>query len=315
MSTKHLIDPELLPLLELAPGIDMTLERVAVRREEFNQMNVLGDADAAEVDRKEVHVPGLDGDPPVRCLVYTPKGRATPSPVYLHLHGGGYMVGTPEMMDDSNIRVAADLDIVVVSVDYRLAPEHPIPAPLNDAYAALKWVHENEDALSIDPTRVAIGGESAGGGLAAALALKARDEGDYPICFQLLVYPMIDDRTGTPDLPGDPVTGEFVWTRHNNQFGWNCYLGDAARAAPQVPARADNLKGLPKTWIATAALDLFREENVAYAQRLMADGVATDLTIYAGACHGFQLMRDAGVSKRYVADFFGALKRGLSIDD
>ena len=315
MSTKHLVDPELLPLLELAPGLDMTLERVAARRAEFNQMTVLGDAEAAEVERKEVFVPGLEGDPPVRCLVYTPQGRATPSPVYLHLHGGGYMVGAPEMMDDSNIRVAADLDIVVVSVDYRLAPEHPIPAPLNDAYAALKWVHENEDALAIDPTRVAIGGESAGGGLAAALALKARDEGDYPICFQLLVYPMIDDRTGTPGQPGDPVTGEFVWTRHNNQFGWNCYLGDAERTAPQVPARADSLKGLPKTWIATAALDLFREENVAYAQRLMADGVATDLTIYAGACHGFQLMRDAGVSKRYVADFFGALKRGLNIDD
>ncbi len=315
MSTKHLLDPDLLPLIEVMPALAMSADMLPQKRAEFKELTVMGDAEAAGVTRDEIHVPGLDGDPPVRCLKYTPANRGTPSPAYLHIHGGGYTVGLPEMMDDMNIRVAADLDIIVVSVDYRLAPEHPIPAPLNDCYAALAWLHQNADELGIDPARIAIGGESAGGGLAAALALKARDAGDYPICFQLLVYPMIDDRTGTADAPGDPSVGEFVWTRENNQFGWNAYLGEAPRAAPQVPARADTLKGLPATWLATAGLDLFRDENIAYAQRLMNDGVKTELQVYPAACHGFQLMRGAGVSKRYVKDFFGALKRGLSIDE
>ncbi len=315
MSTKHLLDPDLVPVIEQMPALDMTIDMVPQKRIEFMEMRVMGDAEAAGVVREEIHVPGHEGDPDVRCLKYTSRNRSTPSAAYLHIHGGGYTVGTPEMADEMNIRIAADLGILVLSVDYRLAPEHPIPAPLHDCYAALAWLHGNAAALGIKPDAIGVGGESAGGGLAAALALKARDAGAYPICFQLLVYPMIDDRTGTDAQPGDPTTGEFVWTRHNNQFGWNAYLGDAPRTAPQVPARAPSLKGLPPTWMATAALDLFREENVQYAQRLMADEVPTELQVYPGACHGFQLVRDAGVSKRYVKDFFGALKRGLAITD
>lgn len=313
MSTLHLLDPELRAVIEQMPDLDMSRDTVRQRRAEILEMAVEGDAEGAGVMREEIHVPGLDGEPSVRCLKYTPKEQATPSPAYLHIHGGGYLVGAPEMSDDANVRVASSLGTVVVSVDYRLAPEHPIPAPLNDCFAALKWLHDNTSALGIDPARIAIGGESAGGGLAAALALKARDAGKLPICFQLLVYPMIDDRTGTAEQPGDPLTGEFIWTRERNQFGWNAYLGDAPRAAPQVPARATSLKGLPTTWLATAGLDLFRDENIAYAQRLMADGVETELQVYPAACHGFQLIRDASVSKRYAKDFFAALKRGLGV--
>lgn len=314
MSTKHLLDPELLPMIEAAPPLTLTAEALPALRDDFKEMTVMGDPEEAGVLREEVHIPGWGGGPDVRCLKYTPTKQSTPAPAYLHIHGGGYVIGTPEMSDMLNLRLAGDLGLVVLSVDYRLAPEHPIPAPLDDCYAALAWLHQNTEALNVDKARIAIGGESAGGGLAAALALRARDEGDFPICFQLLVYPMIDDRTGTAEAPGDPLVGEFVWTRDSNKFGWNAFLGDAPRAAPQVPARAASLKGLPPTWLSTAGLDLFRDENIAYAQRLLADGVRTELQIYPAACHGFQQMQRAKVSRRYTRDFFEAIKRGLSID-
>ena len=203
--------------------------------------------------------------------------------------------------------------MVVVSVDYRLAPEHPIPAPLDDCYAALGWMHKNAADLNVDPTRIAIGGESAGGGLAAALALKARDEGEYPICWQQLVVPSLDDRTGTEEFPGDPLVGEFIWTRASNQYGRASFLGDAPRAAPQVPARAESLKGLPPAWMLTGGLDLFRDENIEYARRLMADGVAAELVVYPSACHAFQNVADSQLNQRYEVDFMAALRRGLSI--
>ena len=142
----------------------------------------------------------------------------------------------------------------MLSVDYRLAPEHPIPAPLDDCYAALSWLHENATDLGVDPQRIGIGGESAGGGLAAALAIKARDAGEYPICWQALTYPMLDNRTGSEAYPGDALVGEFVWTRELNQYGWQSYLGQAAPEAPQVPARLQSFEGLPPTWMFTALI-------------------------------------------------------------
>ena len=145
-------------------------------------------------------------------------------------------MGSPEMSDPLNVFIAAQLGITILSVDYRLAPEHPLPAPLDDCYAALAWLHGNAQTLGVDPGRIAIGGESAGGGLAAALALHARDRGEYPICYQLLTYPMLDDRTGTPESPADPLTGEFVWNRDKNKFGWDCYFGNSPREAPGAPS-------------------------------------------------------------------------------
>ncbi len=314
MSTRHLLDPDLLPMLEVMPAIELSDEQLPISRAAFDEMVILGDPDEAGATREEIHVPGHNGGPEVRCLVYKPQEQKAEAPGFVHIHGGGYVLGKPEMADDMNLRVSGSLGAVVVSVDYRLAPEHPIPAPLDDCYAVLAWIHSNADELGIDKSRIAIGGESAGGGLAAALALKARDESEYPICFQMLVYPMLDDRTGTAEQPGDPLVGEFVWTRESNQFGWNAQLGDGPRVAPQVPARADTLKGLPPTWIMTAGLDLFRDENIDYARRLMADGVTTELRVYPAACHGFQLMREAPVSKRYAKDYFDALRRGLRVE-
>jgi acetyl esterase/lipase len=165
--------------------------------------------------------------------------------------------------------------------------------------------------LGVDLKRIGVGGESAGGGLAAALAIKARDEGEYGLCWQQLTYPMLDDRTGSSQHYGDPLVGEFVWTRELNQYGWSSYLGNAERTAPQVPGRLEEFRDLPPAWMFTASLDLFRDENILYAQNLMRSGVACDLVVYPGACHAFQRIERAAISKRYREEFVSSLKRGL----
>ncbi|MEM6710200.1 MAG: alpha/beta hydrolase [Pseudomonadota bacterium] len=312
MSTKHLLDPELHPMTNVFPeGMTFTAEMLPSFRAMQAAAQVSGDAAAAKVSREEVFAAASD-DHRVRCLLYCPESVNASRGAYLHIHGGGYILGAADDADAMNIALAAALDIVVLSVDYRLAPEAPIPAPLEDCYGGLAWLHEHAERLGVDRNRIAIGGESAGGGLAAALAILARDRGEYRICHQHLTYPMLDNRTGTPGHEGDPLVGEFVWTRDFNQFGWQSYLGDAAAVAPQVPARLERFEGLPPTWLLTAALDLFRDENIDYAQRLLKAGVATELVLYPGACHGFQMVTDAALSKRYLRDHRAALGRALS---
>lgn len=314
MSTLHLVDPEILPALESFPDIELSAGILPLIREEAKKQLQLGDAEAVGILRDEVHVPGLRAsDPPVRCLRYAPREAGPAMAAYLHIHGGGYVMGSPEMVDAFNLSIAAGLGITVLSVDYRLAPEHPVPAPLDDCYAALAWLNASAEELNIDPARIAVGGESAGGGLAAALAQRAHDAGEYPLCFQLLTYPMLDDRTGGAERPGDPLIGEFVWTRERNRFGWDALLGDAPRQAPHVPGRATSLAGLPPAWIGTAGLDLFRDENIAYAQALMAAGVAAELVVYPGCFHGFQRAEAARVSRRFARDHREALGRALAI--
>lgn len=310
MTSRHLLDPELEDVVA-APLLDrIDADRLPGLRAALTVP--LTDAEHRGVERSEVRIPGPD-DAPLRCLLYRRAGATAPQPAYLHIHGGGYILGSPEMADASNLDIAARLDAVVLSVDYRLAPEHPAPAGLEDCFAALAWLHDQAGALGIDPARIAIGGESAGGGLAAALALHARDDGRYPVCHQHLTYPMLDDRTGSDIRPGDPLVGEFIWTRTLNRFGWNSYVGDQPARAPWVPARADDLAGLPRTWLFTGTLDLFRDEDIAYAQRLMAAGVPTDLIVYAGACHGFPRATGAWVTQRFVRDHRAALARALGV--
>lgn len=309
MSSKHLLDPELYPLMEaFPPGFVFTAEMLPGFREQQSAALVMGDAQASGVERKEVSVQSPDGD--VRCLVYIPKDANGSG--YLHIHGGGYIIGTADGSDQSNIAIAATLGAVVVSVDYRLAPETPIPGPLEDCYAGLAWLHENSKQLGVDQKRIAVGGESAGGGLAAALAILARDRGEYDICHQHLTYPMLDNLTGSKGHEGDALAGEFVWTRELNEFGWKSYLGDADAVAPQVPARLENYQGLPPTWLFTGALDLFRDENITYVQNLLAAGVPTDFVLYAGACHAFQMIPGAKLGERFNADSLAALARGLA---
>ena len=311
-TTKHLLDPELQVMAD-APFIpELTDDNISKARDNMAAKAVgLADPASHNVQRSEIFVSQLDG-PDVRCLLYQPKADADNKRAgYLHIHGGGYLFGAPEGSDLSNLLIASKLGVTVLSVDYRLAPEHPIPAPLDDCYAGLAYLHEHAEELGVDVRRIGIGGESAGGGLAAALAIKARDAGEYAVCFQALTYPMLDDRTGSEQNPGDPLVGEFVWTRQLNQYGWSRYLGDAERAAPQVPARLDSYAGLPPTWMFTATMDLFRDENIDYARRLMEAEVSCDLVVYPGACHGFQMVEGSKISKRYRKDFMEALERGL----
>jgi acetyl esterase/lipase len=312
-STKHLLHPELQVMAEAPIISEINDENLAVVRQTLQDVRPsLANSESYHVKRTEIFV-SLDNGPDVRCLLYLPNQKEDSlKPAYVHIHGGGYIIGSPEGSDLQNLLLASEIGIVIISVDYRLAPEWPIPAPLDDCYTALGWLHENSETLGIDRERIGIGGESAGGGLAAALAIKARDEGLYKVCWQSLTYPMLDDRTGTDEFPGDPLVGEFVWTRKFNQYAWNCYLADADRAAPQVPGRLEDYNGLPPTWMFTASLDLFRDENIDYAQNLMSAGVSCELVVYPGACHAFQRIENSELAKRYQDDFKASLKRGLS---
>jgi len=319
MNTRHLVDPELLSGLELMPAFDLSVEalpqfRAGMAEMTRQQREMAPPSDVAVDERR---IPGPAGAPEVRVLVYTPPAATGPKAGYLHIHGGGYVMGTADMSDLANKALAQEIGCVIVSVDYRLAPETPHPGPVEDCYAALKWLHANAAALGVDPGRIAIGGESAGGGLAAALALLARDRGEVPIILQRLIYPMIDDRTVTANPP-HPFTGEFVWTAASNRFGWRSLLGRDPGGPDVSPyaaaARAESLAGLPPTFISTGALDIFLDENLDYAKRLLRAGVPTELHVYPGAYHGFNVAIDADVTKRFERDAQQALKRALSAE-
>ncbi|MCV7281624.1 alpha/beta hydrolase [Mycolicibacterium flavescens] len=230
----------------------------------------------------------------VGVRLFRPAGATGRGPALLWIHGGGYVIGHPGQDDDLCRRFARRLGATVAAVDYRLAPEHPYPAPLEDCYAALKWLA----ALpSVDPARVAIGGASAGGGLAAALALLARDRGEVPLAAQLLVYPMLDDRT--VDRAELDKPGLRLWNQTSNKFGWSAYLGDADPEVA-VPARRQDLTGLPPAWVGVGTFDLFHDEDLAYAERLKAAGVPCEVEVVEGAFHGFDgVAPKASVSQRF----------------
>jgi len=268
------------------------------------------------VSRDERHIPGPSGAPAVRVLFYTPDNARALAPAYLDLPGGGYIMLAPEFNIAINSQLARDLGCIVVSIDYRVGPEPPFPGAVEDAYAALTWLHTNADALGVDSSRIAIGGESAGGGLAAALGLLAQDRGEVPIAFQSLVYPMLDDRVGTTSEP-HPYAGEFIWTAESNRFGWECLLGSAPGGTDvscyAAAARAKDLAGSPPTFIAVGALDLFVEENVEYATRLIRAGVPTELHVYPGAYHAMNfLAADARVTKSLERDNRNAMQRAFN---
>jgi len=235
-------------------------------------------------------------------------------PALLWIHGGGMVMGDARQDAPFCARVARELDAVVVSVEYRLAPEHPFPAPLEDCYAALEWLAAQPD---VDPARIAIGGASAGGGLAAGLALLARDRGRVRPALQLLVYPMIDDRT-TLRTDIDPRRLR-LWSPGSNRFGWQAYLGpdltpgqpDGVPAAA-APARAGDLTGLPPAWIGVGSCDLFHDEDVAYAQRLQQAGVECTLEVVPGAYHGFDAVeRRTALARAFLDAQLRALAGGL----
>jgi triacylglycerol lipase len=271
----------------------------------------------AAVTCVERFIPGAPGDPDVRILLYTPPGHAAGlRPAVLEMHGGGYILGTAEMGDPANRMTALALDCIVVSVDYRLAPETAWPGSLNDNYAGLCWMAENAAELGIDPARIAISGGSAGGGHAAALALHARNAGGPAICFQLIDYPMLDDRTAASADP-HPYAGEFVWTPEHNHLGWKSLLGvepgsDGVHETA-APARAEDLSGLPPAFISIGTLDLFLEESLEYTRRLTRAGVPVELYVVPGAFHGSGMAFEAPQSKQVAQLRMQALARGLGV--
>lgn len=314
MSSKNLVDPELLPLLELMPSAELSDETIVETRQLLEGFAPPVNPEDFGARRREIFAPleGLEGG--VRCLVYEPlQPSETPRAGYFHIHGGGLVLGNADGSEAGNAMLAGQLNIIVVSVDYRLAPEHPYPAPLDDCQAGLHWMIENAAELGIDPARIGVGGESAGGCLAAGLVQRVCAEGKHKIAYQHLTFPMLDNRTSAPDGVTDPYVGEFVWTHTQNRYGWSSYLGDHPAEAPAVPARATSLEGMPPTWIATGGMDLFLDEDIDYARRLTAAGVATELIIYPSAPHGFMMLPTASVSQRYMRDSAEALARGLSI--
>ena len=224
--------------------------------------------------------------------LFRPAGVTESRPALLWIHGGGYVIGNAQQDDPLCRRFSRRLGITVASVEYRLAPEHPYPAPLEDCYSALTWL---AGLPAVDPGRVAIGGASASGGLAAALALLARDRGAVTPAFQLLVYPMLDDRSSA--TAGHP--NHRLWSTRSNHFGWTAYLGDAD---PQVavPGRRDDLSGLPPAWIGVGNHDLFHDEDLAYAEGLRKAGVPCHVEVVPGAFHGFDAVAaKAQVSRRF----------------
>jgi acetyl esterase/lipase len=266
------------------------------------------------VNTTDQQVPGPKGAPEVLVRLYQPTERPDTLPTLLWMHGGGYVMGSVAGDDTVARHLAQVGPCVVASVAYRLAPECPFPAPVEDCYAALTWLAAQSAALGVDPSRIAIGGASAGGGLAAGLALLARDRAEVPVAFQLLIYPMLDDRNITPATATVPDT--VVWTRKNNRMGWSAYLGHAPGGAEVSPyaaaARATDLHGVPPAYIAVGALDLFVDENITYAQRLLAAGIPTELHVYPGAFHGFNgFASRAEIARRFNADRDHALTRML----
>lgn len=316
MDTRKLVDPALLPVLDAFPTVALTREMLAPMRdaERFAQFPVELPPGAKEgIELTVRNVPGPAGAPEISLHIYKQRDAKAPLPCIYHIHGGGYVGGSVASMEPLHRPLAHTLNCVIVSVEYRLAPEHVFPAAIEDCYAGLAWTFANAGALGIDTKRIGVMGESAGGGLAASLALLARDRGAYKLAFQHLIYPMIDDRTCVVAEP-NPVAGEFIWTPHNNAFGWSSLLGKAPGSPDVSPyaaaARASDLSGLPPTYIACPTLDLFIDEDVAYAQRLMRAGVPVELIVYPGGFHGFDIFGGpASISVRARRDSLEALQR------
>jgi acetyl esterase len=312
MSTRHLVDPEVAPIIDLLAVGDMTLETLPEARAQLSERP--SDLPPPALLPETAYAPGRDGAPDVKLLVYSPPGDNRSRAAILHIHGGGMILGDVEMSLMSAPPIALAHDLVIVSVDYRLAPEAPFPEPQEDCYAALAWLFANAADLGVDPARIMIMGESAGGGLSAALALMVRDRGEYKLSAQILFYPMLDHRVGGPDCPYDnPVTGEFVWTKGRNQFGWGCLQGNYALDDNRIgwfsPARVKDVVGLPPTYIAIGALDLFLDEDLDYARRLTAAGVPCELHLYPGAIHAFNMIATAAVAQQANRDLMDAIGR------
>ncbi len=309
MNVQALLDPEIAEALKTMPTMSgFTFDKLPAMRVERNaQLAAVQLSD--RVVRTDYSVPGPDGAPDVAVRVHRPIDATGNLPCVYFMHGGGYVLGT-HLMDDLRFdRWCPELKCVGVSVEYRLAPETPYPGPLEDCYAGLKWVYKNAEMLGVDVSRLGIGGASAGAGLAAGLALLARDRAEVPLAFQLLIYPMIDDRM-TSESSSWSVP---IWPPRSNDAGWAAYLG--ALKGGDVPiyaaaSRATELGGLPPAYVMVGALDGFLDEDVDYAMRMTRASVPVELHVYPGGPHGFDgLVPGTKLARRARKDMEGWLER------
>lgn len=317
----YAFDPELAPLLDLLPdSSELSMADPAASREGFRQMiaTLNAELDYSGVTVENLAIPGPESAPEIPLRLYRPDNQRGTVPALLHIHGGGFVIGDLDSELGICLSLCRNLGIVLVSVDYRLAPESPYPGGLEDCYCALNWMHDSAADLQIDPTRIGLFGQSAGGGLSAATALLARDRGGPPVCFQYLGIPELDDRLETPSM--QQFVDTPMWDRPNAELSWDFYLGDQFRRGGAdvpyhaAPARAENLAGLPPAYISTMEFDPLRDEGVQYALKLMQAGVATELHSFPGTFHGSSLFSHTQVSQRETAEMFTVLRRGLAIN-
>jgi acetyl esterase len=303
------LDRDIARTMALLPDLDFAQPvEVRTRMARFIQLLAAAGLRVMEDPSVDVRDATIPSGPRVR--IYRPRlGRERPSAI-VYYHGGAFVLGDLEFEHPRCLEMARQTGSVVISVDYRLAPEYPFPAGFEDCWTALQWVFQNGD-LGIDTQRVAVAGASAGGALAAAVCLKARDHGGPHPCFQLLIYPVIDDRMNTQSMMDfATIPG---WNRVRSEYMWLHYLGkDRCCVSPYAaPARADEVRGLPSAYIMTAELDALRDEGICYAHRLIAAGVPTELHHYPGAFHGFDTLSRAELSRRACNEQYAALREAL----
>jgi acetyl esterase/lipase len=303
MLRQEALDPEIREAVRDIPDFVFSAETVPIMR----QNGVFTPVDSPDIERTELTT-ASEGR--VRMTVLRPRDAAGDLPVLYWMHGGGMVIGN-RYMDDARLGAWCRLlSCVCVSVEYRLAPEAPYPLPLDDCDEGLRYVVDHTGDLGIDPRRIGVGGRSAGGGLAAALALRWRDRTDNPLAFQYLEYPMLDDRM---DTPSSKLDGLPLWSRESNAFGWRAYLGDRSGTdqVPQdaAPSRAIELAGLPPTFITVGTADCLRDEAIDFAARLCRADVLTELHVYAGAVHGFDMFADCAVVRCAARDSVDWLAR------
>jgi acetyl esterase/lipase len=306
-------DPELAAIVAVLPQLDISdIPAARAAMSAMREQVPFVQPDGITIEKRTVA--GPPGDPDIEVAVFRPVGQAADAPALYWIHGGGFVLGDVDGDLVIPAQVADELGAVVVSVEYRLAPEYPFPAPVEDCYAGLAWMAAHAGELGFDPGKLAVGGLSAGAGLAAAVALMARDRGGPALCFQLLDIPEVDDRLATPSMK--QFTDTPLWNHPNAILSWEAYLGpdhDGETSPYAAPSRAADLSGLPPAYVVTCEFDPLRDEGIEYAQRLMQAGVATELHHYPGTFHGSSgAGAGTAIAARMVSDRLAALARAYA---